>query len=95
MLWNATLAALVLSGVLALVLGMRIEKHYPGLRAAVDDPSLGWWPFWVFHFVSPSKLRMLSRGDSMVAVASLSLLGFAVGALAYFVYRFIHSGATL
>lgn len=95
MLFIATVIAAAVSAVLATALALRIAKD-PTTHVAVDRPTgLEWSPFWVFHFISPRKLRMLSPKWRPIAVASLALMIFALGSLAYLLIRFIRDGATL
>ena len=96
MLWIATVIAAVISALLASVLAAQIAKHDSDTHAAIDRPSsTDWWPFWVLHFFSPRKLRMLRPGGRALAIVSLLLLCFTFASMAFIVFRFIRSGATL
>jgi hypothetical protein len=92
-------SSLVLAGVAfvaAAILAFRLKRALPAVHSSVGAPiSREWWPFWVFHFLSPSKWRRLPAGLRFLAFVAMSALALAVMLLAFIVLRFATSGGSL
>ncbi|WP_139227416.1 MULTISPECIES: hypothetical protein [unclassified Pseudoxanthomonas] len=74
----------------------RISREMPDLHKKIDSPSGGeWWPFWVFHFLQPSKWRQLATNLKLLVGLAICALTLAIVLLAFLLIRFAASGGSL
>jgi len=85
----------VLASLAGMILGYRLKKHDRVLHGAVDSSVAGWWPFWVFNFLSPTKWRVLPSTLRPLAIVVMTALGLSVVLLAFIAYRFVASGGSV
>jgi len=78
-----------------IIFGYRLKMHDPTLYRAVESGLFGWWPFWVFNFLSPIKWRLLSPSLKPLAIVVMTTLGLSVAMMLFIVFRFAASSGSL
>ena len=95
-IFSFALVSAFVASVAAGVFAVRLAKALPSLHKSVEMPSATvWWPFWVCHFVIPSKWRQLPTNLKPLALVATSGLAIAVSIFLYELFRFAASGVSL
>ncbi len=96
MILTAAMMSAVVAFVAATASAIRLTRAIPDLHKATDSPSGGeWWPFWVFHFLQPSKWRQLTANLKFLVGLAICCLTLTLVLLAFLVVRFAASGGSL
>ncbi len=96
MLFSVAIALAIFASIAAALLAFRLRKFNPAVHHSVDSPiGTEWWPFWVFHFISPGKWRRLSAGLKVLAFVAMLGLALSVVLLALLALRFAAIGGNL
>src|SRR5690606_2282560 len=81
MIFATALAAGAISAIFATLLALRLAKALPALHESADAPSgREWTPFWILHFLRPSRWRQLPSALKPLALAAILGLMFSVAA---------------
>jgi hypothetical protein len=96
MIFAAALVLAVLASIAAAILAFRLKRVSPAIHNSVDAPlGTEWWPFWVFHFISPTKWRRLPVGLRPVALIAVSTLLAALALFSFLLLRYVARGGSL
>ena len=96
MILTAAVILGIASFVMAMILAVRIGKSFPDLHRDLDLPSgLEWWPFWLFHFLTPRKLRALPQPLRIMATVATTSFAVSLILLAFLLVRFLARGGNL
>lgn len=96
MILTVAMISVAVAFVAATASAERLSSAMPDLHKAVDSPAGGeWWPFWVFHFLWPSKWRQLAANLKFLVGLAICGLTLAVVLIAFLLLRFAASGGSL
>ena len=91
--WTSFVAIALLlgasGGVSATVLAIRLRRDFPDLHRAIDAPTgQERTPFWVFHFLSPAKWRLLPQPWKPWMLLSIVAMSTGVALFLFFLFKF-------
>jgi hypothetical protein len=94
-LWIIAIVCMVASAVVAGVLALRLEKADPDLYRVVDSPLVFERnpPFWLYHFLSPSKRARLAPSHKAAAAFGLVLLSCSLALMIIALVSFLRRGS--
>ena len=86
----------VIAYIFATILGWQIKHNDPELHSLLDNPiGLEKWPFWVFHFLLPSRLSALPESQRIYALVAILTFATSCILLIFIVIRFAVSGGSI
>ena len=96
MIFATSLVLGLIAFVAAGILAFRLKKASPALHDSVGTPTVTeWWPFWIFHFLSPAKWRRLPVGLKPLAFIAVCAEALCVVLIVFLALRFAAAGGNL